>query len=97
MRRILVCAALAMAVAVAMPGAASAFRGGGGHGFGGHWGGGWGWRGGWLLRRLSRLLRALWLLAMGRLALLASRVGVLLKQSLAEKRPAGGGSLGVTT
>ena len=50
MKRILVCIALAMSIAVAVPGVASAWHGGGWHGGGwrGGWHGGWGgWRGGW--------------------------------------------------
>ena len=49
MKRILVCTALAVGVALAMPSAASAWHGGGGWRGGGGWHhGGWGgWRGGW--------------------------------------------------
>jgi hypothetical protein len=54
MKRILVCTALALGVALAVPSAASAWHGGGGWhgggwhgGFGGFHGGFGGWRGGW--------------------------------------------------
>ncbi len=51
MKRILVCTALALSVALAVPSTASAWHGGGGW-RGGGWHGGWGgwhggWRGGW--------------------------------------------------
>jgi hypothetical protein len=46
MKRVLACTALATCLAVAVPGVASAWHGGGWHGGGWH-GGGWGWHGGW--------------------------------------------------
>jgi hypothetical protein len=49
MKRVLACTALAACLAVGVPGAASAWHGGGWHGGGGGWHGGWGggWHRGW--------------------------------------------------